>query len=139
MKSASQSQHDRVLRKNDFGALFALFFGTLFVVRGQMLEMTKETGPAMIALSALGLIFVVVLPLVYRGLLASKPAGEDEYLRKLLIASAASGFYITFAAFVVWVPLTGTLFPAPSAPQLIGVMLIGASMAWFVMRWRDAH
>ncbi len=139
MKPDDVSLYDRVLRKNDLGALFALFSGILFVARGHLLEMSKETGPAMFAVSAFGFVFVVALPLAMRGFARRSPAGEDEYLRKLLALSAASGFYLAFAVFVVWVPLTGSLLPALNASQVLGVMLIGAGSAWFVMRWRDRH
>lgn len=139
MNPGSDSLHDRVLRKNDFGALFALFFGVLFVARADMLEMTKETGPMQIAFAGLGFVFVVLLPTILRGIFRKAPPGEDEYLRKLLAMSAASGFYLAFAVFVVWTPLTGSLLPALTAAQVLGLMLVGAGIAWCAMRWRDAH
>lgn len=139
MTADHDNLHDRTLRKNDFGALLALFFGILFVAREEMLEMTKETGPAMFLASAFGFAFVVALPLILRGVLKKTPRGEDEYLRKLFALSAAGGFYFAFAVFVVWMPLTGTLLPALTAPQILGLMLTGAGLVWFAMRWRDAR
>ena len=139
MIGQGHSVHERAVRRNDVGAFLALLLGLFFVLRGQSLEMTKETGPAMYTLSAFGFVVAVVLPLLVHAMLERAPPGRDEYLRKLAGLSAAAGFYFAFAVFAIWAPLTGTLLPDLRGPQVLGLMLLGASLCWFWMRWRDSR
>jgi hypothetical protein len=139
MSATSTSVYDRALRKTDITAFMILLFGVFFVLRGESMVMTKPTGFAMYATSGFGLVVAVLLPMLVRGILKRVPKGEDEYLRKLLRLAAAGGFYFAFAVFVVWAPLTGTLLPDLTAPQLLGVMFVGAALAWFGLRWRDSR
>jgi hypothetical protein len=138
MTGAGRSIHERAMRKCDVAMGLTLLFGLLFVFRGQSFEMTKQTGPAMYALSALALVVAVILPLVGRVAWNRVPAG-DEYLRKLAGLSTGAGFYLALAAFAIWAPLSGTLLPEPRGPQVLGLMLAGAGLCWFVLRWRDAR
>lgn len=136
---AFRAKYDRAFRAKDVMAVVVLAWGAFFVLRGETLEMTRPTGPAMYTLSALAFVFAVLLPVMLRAVLRKAPRGEDEYLRKLLGISAISGFYCAFAVFVVWTPLSGTLLPDLRGPQVLGLMLGGAALSWFAQRWRDAR
>ena len=139
MIEQGRSVHERAMRRKDVASFLTLFWGLFFVLRGQTFEMTKETGPAMYALSAFAFVVVVILPFVFRALWNKGQRSEDEYLRKLAGLSAVAGFYFAIAVFAIWAPLTGTLLPDLSGPQVLGLMLVGASLSWFFMRWRDTH
>lgn len=139
MTPFSKAPGSGAIRRNDFAALFCLFWGVFFLARGETMAMTKPTGPAMIAVSVACFVALIALPLLIRGILKRAAPGEDEYLRRLLGIAAASGFYLAVAVFLVWTPLSGSLLPDPSGPQVVGLMLSGAALGWFWARWRHAH
>lgn len=125
----------RAIRTNDLGAVVCLFWGGFFVLRGETMAMTRETGPAMIAVSVACFAMLVALPFLVRVVWRRVPSGEDEYLRRLMAVAGASGAYFALAVFIVWTPLSGSLLPALAGAQVIGLLLIGASLGWLGARW----
>ena len=81
------------------------------------------------AASAIVMVGALILTLTRR-------PDEDEYARRLLGQATMTGFYVTLTAFVTWLPLAGGWVAAPTAEHLMGLLLAGTGLGYFIARIR---
>lgn len=130
---AARSCSQTTMRVYDAGAVILALVGVLLALKGSPGIGGDHWTDFMIA----GLGGVTMIGALIAASLRRKPEG-DEYSRLLLGKATMTGFYIAFAAYVVWAPLAPATLPEPGAHHIIALLLGGTGLGWFIARGRDA-
>lgn len=119
------------IRTLDFAAAMLVAAGAGLCIWG-LGDQSSERSWTDLAFAAAGaavMIGAVIATMVRR-------TDDEEYTRRLLGQATMIGVYATLTAFVVWLPLAGGWVVGPTADQLMGVLLAGTGLGYFIARLR---